>query len=91
MAQKRDARGRYVKEPVPPKRGGAREGAGRPAIGSKRVYGIVMPDEEWEKVDILFQRSAAKSYSEFLRDRLKELVYAEERNSQSRELDEYGY
>ena len=85
MSQKRDSRGRFVK---PPKRGGVREGAGRKAIGSKRTYGIVMPDEYWEKVDILIERSSLKP-AEFLRDHLQELVHAAE--PKTRELDDYGY
>lgn len=86
MVQKRDAKGKFLPKP---KRGGVREGAGRPAIGSRRTYGIVLPDEEWQKVDFLIKQSGAKP-AEFLRDRLQELVYAAERNSQT-SPDEYGY
>lgn len=47
--------------------GGYREGAGRPAIGKRKVVSISLPDQDWEKIDQKIESGEVSSYSEYFR------------------------
>lgn len=61
---------RTIDKPEAKKRTGKRKnkpGAGRPAIGSRRVITLVLPDEEWARVDQAIQSGSATSLSDYFR------------------------
>jgi hypothetical protein len=47
--------------------GGKRQGAGRPSLGERRSTGIVLPPDQWQKVDELLTEECMKM-AEYLRD-----------------------
>lgn len=48
-------------------RGGAREGAGRKAIGTSKQISLTLPQDTWEWIDKCVEEGQAASRSELLR------------------------
>lgn len=55
------------------KHGGVRPGAGRPAIGRRRVVSISLPDQDWKKIDQKIESGEVESLSEYFRDLHKKM------------------
>lgn len=49
------------------RRGGFREGAGRPKIGTPRALRITLPESEWDRIDKLVEEGHVKTVSEYFR------------------------
>ncbi|MCY9542671.1 hypothetical protein M5X00_06275 [Paenibacillus alvei] len=52
---------------VKKKRGGARTGAGRKLMGTKKSVTISMPQSEWDEIDSLIQSGEYQSYADYFR------------------------
>lgn len=50
-----------------PEKSKAKKGAGRPAIGTRRVISLNLPDEQWELVDRAIESGSAASVSDYFR------------------------
>ncbi|WP_418026240.1 hypothetical protein [Paenibacillus sp. JJ1722] len=49
------------------KRGGARKGAGRKSLGTKKSVTITLPQERWDEIDTLIKNGKFKSYPDYFR------------------------
>ncbi|OAZ49751.1 hypothetical protein [Paenibacillus polymyxa] len=49
------------------KRGGARKGAGRKSLGTKKSVTITLPQERWDAIDDLIKNGKFKSYPDYFR------------------------
>lgn len=47
--------------------GGAREGAGRPSLGSRKVVSITLPDQVWDEINLSIEQGEAKNISDYFR------------------------
>lgn len=53
------------------KRGGTRQGAGRPSLGVKKSVTITLPQEAWDQIDGLIKNGEFKNYPEYFRSLMK--------------------
>jgi hypothetical protein len=56
----------YISTGEKPSRGGKREGAGRPSLGTTKKVSITLPDEVWDMIDTKKENMTLSAYLRFL-------------------------